>query len=306
VKVDIVRDCLRRIARVDFQGDIPITPSPNAWQYRSSAQWRFNPAKNHFGYFERGSHTVCDVAECPILVPSLQNLLVTLRGRMKEGKLSPDSREFEAVAGDDDVSIMQPFEPDEKRDVSRNIGGDHYVFSADGFFQINHELLPALIELATQHANGETAFDLYCGAGLFTLPLSRRFQRVIGVESNAAAVTYARRNLAEAKLNNAVIECSTVGDWLHANGDSNAPVDFILLDPPRAGVEKGVVEEILALRPRQITYVSCDPATLARDLRGLIDGGFSLDSVVAFDMFPQTHHVETVVRLSHTFLNDGL
>ena len=297
-KVEIIRDCLRRIAHLDFQVQIPITPSPKPWQYRASAQWKYDPVRNHLGYFERGSHSICDVVECPILLPALQKTLVTLRGRLSEAAMPPDVREFEAMAGDEGVSIFPSIEKVETRDISRRIGGDLYVFSADSFFQINHELLPSLIDAATADAHGDTALDLYCGAGLFTIPLSRRFTRVIGVEAHPGAVDYARRNLVGANLNNAVIECATVGEWLRKRVESIAPVDFILLDPPRTGVEKGVIEAILAARPRRISYVSCDPATLARDLKPLLAGGYALDSVAAFDMFPQTHHVETVAWLS--------
>ncbi len=86
-------------------------------------------------------------------------------------------------------------------------------------------------------------------------------------------------------------------DWLKETGASFSPVDFLLLDPPRAGAEEGAIDGILALAPRHISYVSCDPATLARDLKGLVAGGYTLDAIAAFDMFPQTHHVETVVHL---------
>lgn len=297
-KVEIIRDCLRRIAHLDFQDSIPITPSLNPWQYRSSAQWKYDPVRNHLGYFERGSHSVCDVVECPILLPALQETLVTLRERLHEGTLPPDIREFEAMAGDEGVSIFPSIEKVETREISRDIGGDRYVFSADSFFQINHELLPSLIDAATADAHGNTALDLYCGAGLFTTPLSRKFARVIGVEGNSGAVNYARRNLAEANSINAIIECASVGEWLREKAASIAPIDFVLLDPPRSGVEKGVIEAILAARPRRISYVSCDPATLARDLKPLLAGGYALDSVAALDMFPQTHHVETVACLS--------
>ena len=297
-KVEIIRDCFRRIARVDLPLDLSVVPSPDAWHYRSRAQWKQDPLKRHLGYFEHGSHTVCDVVECPILVPVLQEALITLRERLREGTLTQDVVEFEAAAGDDGVSIFPPFEFSETREVSSRIGGDRYVFSGDSFFQINHQLLPALIDAAVNQAHGGMALDLYCGAGLFSLPLSRRFTRVVGVEAHPSAVSYARRNLAEANQGNVVIECATVGDWLHDNAEAIAPVDFVLLDPPRSGAEKGAIEGILAARPRQISYVSCDPATLARDLRGLIEGGYMLDSIAAFDMFPQTHHVETFVQLS--------
>lgn len=296
-KIEIIRDCLRRIAGLDFQGSIPISPSPNMWKYRSSAQWKHDPIKSHLGYFERGSHSVCDVVECPILDPALQELLEEMRERLHEGTLPPEVREFEAVAGDDGISTFPSAEKEATREISRIIDGDRYVYNADAFFQINHELIPSLIDAAMKDAQGDTALDLYCGVGLFTVPLSRKFARVIGVEGHSRAVDFARRNLAGANLANAVIECASVGEWLRDNADSIAPVDFVLLDPPRSGAEKGVIEAILTMRPQRIAYVSCDPATLARDLKLLLNGGYSVDWIGAFDMFPQTHHVETVLHM---------
>jgi len=301
-KVSIIRDCLRRIARIDYQHEIPITPSPSAWQYRSSARWKFDPVKSHLGYFESGSHSVCDVTECPILVPALQETLQTLRGRMNEGTLPLGATEFEAVAGDEGVSVAPPVEERETLEVGSTILGDRFAFSADTFFQINQQILPSLIEAAIGDAGGETALDLYCGAGLFTLQLARRFSRVTGVEAHQGAVSFARRNLSGASLSNANIKCSTVGEYLRNRTEIISQVDLILLDPPRSGVEKGVIEAIVSIRPKRMTYVSCDPATLARDLKPLIAAGYALDSIAAFDMFPQTHHVETVARLSKAVL----
>ncbi len=297
-KVGIIRDCLRRIAQIDFTGEIPITASPNAWHYRSRAQWQHDPLKKRLGYFERASHRVCDVAACPVLVPALEATLESLREQMKEGLLPEEVTELQAVAGDDGASLQPPVPEHPTREVSRQIGGHRYHFSAEGFFQINHELLEPLIDAAIGDAQGETAVDLYCGAGLFTLPLSERFTRVVGVEANAAAISYARRNLEDAQLGNATLEIARVGDWLRGNSESLASVDFVLLDPPRAGAEDGVIDGILALKSRHISYVSCDPATLARDLKVLTRGGYKLDSINAFDMFPQTHHVETVAHLT--------
>ncbi|HYO91727.1 MAG TPA: methyltransferase domain-containing protein, partial [Pyrinomonadaceae bacterium] len=150
---------------------------------------------------------------------------------------------------------------------------------------------------ALDDAHGGTAIDLYCGVGLFTLPLARRFRQVVGVEGNPSAVAYARRNLLDAHLENAQVECAGVGLWLKETARHHAPVDFVLLDPPRAGLEEGAAQGILGLRPRNITYVSCDPATLARDLKEIVAGGYTLTSLSAFDMVPQTHHVETVAKL---------
>jgi 23S rRNA (uracil1939-C5)-methyltransferase len=296
-KVEIIRDCLRRIARIDFAGDIPITASPDIWRYRSRAQWQHDPQRRRLGYFERASHRVCDVAECPVLVPVLEATLESLRAQMKEGLLPTGVTELQAVAGSEGTSLAPPVSDHPTREVSRCIGGYRYRFSAESFFQINHELLEPLIAAALSRAEGETAIDLYCGAGLFTLPLARSFKRVTGVEASAAAINYARRNLEDAQLDNVTFEIAGVGEWLTENAEEYAPVDFVLLDPPRAGAGAEAVEGILRLKPRRIAYVSCDPATLARDLRALTGGGYRLDSLSAFDMFPQTHHVETVAHL---------
>src|SRR5205085_4833416 len=147
---------------------------------------------------------------------------------------------------------------------------------------------------------GDTAIELYCGVGLFTVPLARRFKDVVGVDDDADATEFARQNLAQADLSNAEVEKCDVGNWLARNEHNPrfASLDFLLLDPPRVGAESRVISGILKLRPKRICYVSCDPATLARDLSKIIAGGYSLDSILAFDMFPQTHHVETVVHLS--------
>ncbi|MFN2598798.1 MAG: class I SAM-dependent RNA methyltransferase [Pyrinomonadaceae bacterium] len=319
-KVEIIRDCLRRIARLTPPEEIPITPSPAAWRYRSRARWQRDPNANHFGYYELASHRVVDVAECPVVTPELQDALARLRASFAAAA-SPDEdttrdhdaararelaragdapREFEAVAGDDGVSLLPPLAAADEGERARTIAGERYRFDASCFFQINHALLDALVRAALEGVEGEggAAVDLYCGVGLFTLPLARRFARVVGVESNASAARFARRNLADARLTNAEIKTAQVGDWLARRAPRLAPVGLLLLDPPRAGAEHGALEGIVALKPRRITYVSCDPATLARDLRQLIARGYALESVAAFDMFPQTHHVETVARLS--------
>lgn len=304
-KVSIVRDCLRRIARIEPPQDIPITASPERWHYRARAQWQYDSVRTRLGYFERGSHRVCDVLECPVITSPLQAELSRLRTLMLEGSL-PEASEFQAVAGDEGASLTPPLGLNAAREVSRTIGDFHYRFSAEGFFQINQELLSSLIDAALSGAKGERALDLYCGVGLFTLPLARRFAHVTGVEASRAAIQFARINLEDAHLANAVFECAKVSDWLRANRSQGSPVDLLLLDPPRAGAEEDAIRSIIILNPRRISYVSCDPATLARDLKYLIEAGYSLDSISAFDMFPQTHHVETVAHLSSTRLSENI
>jgi 23S rRNA (uracil1939-C5)-methyltransferase len=303
-KVEIIRDCLRRIARLEAPAEISITPSPAVWRYRSRARWQHDPVRRYLGYYELASHNICDVAECPVVLPEVQDKLSQLRAALGRGDGERDgAEEFQAVAGDDGVSLLPPLAADDARERFRDLAGERYRFDADCFFQINHALLEPLLAEALGDATGAQAVDLYCGVGLFTLPLARRFARVTAVEGNASATSFARRNLADAGLTNASVHTARVGDWLSEHARGHAPVDFLLLDPPRAGAEPEALAGILTLRPRRISYVSCDPATLARDLRALSDAGYALHSVRAFDLFPQTHHVETVVHLTAEVVN---
>jgi 23S rRNA (uracil1939-C5)-methyltransferase len=297
-KVEIIRDCLHRIARIADLPEIEIHPSPKQWQYRARANWQFDPQRKHLGYFEAGSHRVCDVEVCAVLVPELQETLKDLRAQIRNDSFPADLRNVEAAAGDEGVSLAPTWAGSQTKHVSRRIGDETYHFGADAFFQVNPQLLVTLIGEAIQNAHGAIAIDLYCGAGLFTVPLARRFDRVIGVESNPTAARFAQLNLQSAQVANARIMSARVGEWLNGQAATSEAVDFLLLDPPRAGAEKTVIKGILAVQPRHISYVSCDPATLGRDLKKLLAGGYSLDSIAAFDMFPQTHHVETVVRLA--------
>jgi len=316
-KAEIIRDCLRRIGHLDVVPPFEVVASPNPWHYRARAQWQYDYVSSHLGYFEAGSRRVCDVAECAVLVPELQTALDSLRTRIQQGGLPDDVRDFRALAGDDRVSLSP--DPDEANppEVERSIGGESYHLDAESFFQTNVDLVPQLIEAALDGVQGETAVELYCGVGLFTVALARRFTRVTAIESDLAAAAYAQKNLSLAGLSNTAIVNEDVARWLAKNldrADSSAlsgdpkrrsrqvgtalQTDFLLLDPPRTGAESRVIDGILQIEPKRICYVSCDPATLARDLRKLISGGYSLDSLIAFDMFPQTHHVETVAQLS--------
>jgi 23S rRNA (uracil1939-C5)-methyltransferase len=262
-----------------------------------------------------------------VLVPELQETLEQIRGELFTETATPPPRAIDAVIGVEGVSVAPPLAGFKTDIVSRVVGDETYRFSADAFFQVNHELLEALIAAAIGEERGETAVDLYCGVGLFTLPLARRFERVIGVEAHPYAADFARRNVENARPRSsssaagdrgrsptvtegfdrnagnanpgtAEIVTARVGDWLKEHSRSLGDVDLLLLDPPRTGCENRDIAGILALRPARLSYVSCDPATLARDLKKLTAAGYSLDSIAAFDMFPQTHHVETVVRLS--------
>jgi 23S rRNA (uracil1939-C5)-methyltransferase len=164
------------------------------------------------------------------------------------------------------------------------------------FFQVNRFLIDRMVEAGLSDAAGDTAIDLYAGVGLFSLPLARRVRAVTAVESGASAVHDLEFNAARAAL---PIQVEQTAVETYLEGLSEAP-DFVLADPPRAGLGKGVVRQLLRLRPSRMTIVSCDPATLARDLMALVNSGYHLERVTMIDLFPQTYHIETVasVRLS--------
>ena len=293
-KSEMIRDCLHRIARLENLPDIVVTPSPNNWRYRMRAMWQIDQDEHTIGYYERGSRRVCDVVDCAVLRPELQAKLEAVRAT-EWRQFPPDLKHLDVVVGENSVSFAPDFGEFQTDELSLTVRGEVYRYNAKSFFQINPSLLGPLLDFALDDASGESALDLYSGVGLFTLPLSRQFRRVMAVESNPTAARFARWNLRDAGLHATQVFTANVASWL-SRGPIGA-VDFILLDPPRAGAESAVIKRILDLHPAQISYVSCDPATLARDLKKLFAGGYTIRSIRGFDLFPQTHHVETVVRL---------
>lgn len=295
-KLDIIRDSLKRIGKIDYEDEIPMIASPKPFKYRSRAQWHLETRQQKIGYFKRNSHDIIDIEHCPILEPALDNTLKSLRTSLNWNGFWANRAEIEAACGSDGaVSLYSPEIMEPTDDISYTDGEYKYSYSAQSFFQGNQSLIPQLLETALFGAGGERALDLYCGVGLFTLPLAKKFTQVIGVEGNESAIEFAKRNAAGARLENISFAVESVGEFLA--GHELKGTDFVLLDPPRTGTEKDVIDKIAKLRPKNISYVACDPSMLARDLRRLLDGGYSIESITALDLFPQTHHVETVVRL---------
>jgi 23S rRNA (uracil1939-C5)-methyltransferase len=295
-KVGIIKDCLVRIGKINYEKEIKIIGSPKPFRYRARAQWRVNTRHRKIGYFQRKSHDVIDVVNCPILTEDLQATLTELRETIVWESFWSETVEIESANAGENVSVYSPEIVEPTDELSFDLNGHHYFYDATTFFQGNPYLIKELIETAIAGAGGETAFDLYCGVGLFTLPLAEKFAKVFGVEAGEKASDFAVKNVENARLENTSIVCEDVGEWLGRN--ESETIDFVLLDPPRAGTEKEVIESILRIKPRRISYVSCEPSTLARDLKILCDNDYKIESITALDLFPQTHHVETVVRLS--------
>ena len=294
-KIAIIKDCLTRIGKINFESEIEIVPSPRPFGYRSRAQWHVDPRRKKLGYFQRNSHKVIDVENCPILTDDLQKTLDDLRQNIDWESFWAEKTEIEAACADGKVSIYSDEIVQPTEEISFEVFGEKYFYSANSFFQGNPFLIEKLLETALQNASGKHALDLYCGVGLFSLPLARNFEKVTGIEANPSAIDFAERSAEHARLENIEFYAETVGDFLNENEITE--IDFVLLDPPRAGAEKKTIENIVKIQPSEISYVSCEPSVLARDLRILLDGGYRIETITALDLFPQTHHVETVVRL---------
>ncbi len=299
-KIGIIKDCLGRIGKIKYEKEIKIIGSPQEFGYRSRAQWHVDTRNRRIGYFRRNSHSVIDVETCPILTAELQKTLTELRGEIEWESFWSEKLEIEAANAGSKVSVYSSEIVEPTEEICFTLGENRYFYDAQSFFQGNLFLVKSLVETALRDATGGTALDLYCGVGLFTLPLARKFEKVFGVEANEKAIESAKKNIENARLENAAIFNESVGEWLAENAAELAEVDFVLLDPPRIGAEKETIESLLKIKPKQISYVSCEPSTLARDLRILCESDYEIESVTALDLFPQTHHVETVARLKRT------
>jgi len=242
-----------------------------------------------------------------VLVPELDAALAHLREAVSDATNAARAgllglREIEMAAGDDGVAVAPKVGGLSAGTIRRAINDLTYQFSPTTFFQGNALLLEALTAEAVDDYAGRLAIDLYAGVGLFTLPLARRFERVISVESDNEAARFARQNIATNQIANVEARHARVEQWLTdftaQRSAESAPVDLLLLDPPRTGAAAALAG-IIAVQPARIVYVSCDPPTLARDLRRLLDAGYALERITGVDLFPQTYHVETVARLAN-------
>jgi 23S rRNA (uracil1939-C5)-methyltransferase len=305
-KSGMIGDSLRRIGGIDLPDPVQVAPSPAVLEYRARAEWRHDPNQPALGYLEAGSRRVVDLPEDPFVVPALGERYQQLRAKLEAGRLPEWATELRAAAGDDGISFAPPLELPQPLPVHATVAGERYEYDADCFFQVNPFVLDALMAEALRYAPemgappspaSRLAIDLYCGVGLFTVPLARRFSQVIGVEGQPRAAEFAARNIATAGLTHARIRTASVERWLEGAYRSHGRTPFVLLDPPRTGLPAHGLRVLPRLRASRVTYVACDPSTLARDLKGLLASGYELLSVAAIDMFPQTHHVEIVAHL---------
>jgi 23S rRNA (uracil1939-C5)-methyltransferase len=287
-KQAIVADALRRIGRIEWTAPIEISASPRAYHYRGRT--RVLVEAGAVGYRRRRSRSLCATHACPILVEPLEEQLAILAAdapkRDGEWELSSDAEATRAA----------PLARGGGPRLTLRLAGDAIGISPGVFTQPNALLHERLAERVLARVGcGGSALELYAGAGFFTLGLARRFDVLAAVEAFPAAVDDLRQNLAAARIDHVeVFEADVSSDaWLAPAGVT----DLVLLDPPRTGLQRPLLERLLRIAPRRLVYLSCDPATLARDLGHLVRGGYELQHVEAFDLFPQTPHVEVLVVL---------
>jgi 23S rRNA (uracil1939-C5)-methyltransferase len=303
-KTRFVRDALERVGSIDWPHEIEIKHAAE-FGYRARTQVkieRTNEAPMRIGFARAGSRSVCDVETCAILLPRLDAALGALRESVAgdPDRLAPVGTRADTniAASDSGVAFEPQFSGLPGGVLSCNVAGFAFQFSPATFFQGNALMLETLVSEAVSDESGSLAIDLFAGVGLFTLPLARRYTQVIGVESDRRAAAFARENIAASGLSNVEVRQAGAAAWLEKLAALRNPApDLVLLDPPRTGAAD-TIPHLIAAKPARITYVSCDPTTLARDLRKLLDSGYELRSVVALDLFPQTYHVETVASLA--------
>jgi len=315
-KATIVIDALERIARIDVPPGLELVPSPSPFGYRARARWV--EAEGGVGYRVRGSRRSSPVEQCPVLVPSAQAALarqVALRSEQTEKPAGGRRRDREWVvtagsAGEALVSDARPRSRRGGRDrregaVQIDLLGESLRVSGRSFLQGNALLWEPLAEAvrtacigAVEEVSEMRFVELYCGVGFFTIPLARMGATGVVLESDPGALRDLAGNLRHAKLQDRVEVLSGRAEVRGDLAERLRRTDVLLVDPPRAGLEARVRAAIGSARPPRVVYLSCNPATLARDLGELGSAGYQLSGLQAFDLFPQTPHVETLAELT--------
>jgi 23S rRNA (uracil1939-C5)-methyltransferase len=296
-KVDFIRESLSRIGGIERPHLIQIIHGQE-FNYRLRAELKLRTAGDHvqFGYYRPASHDLCEIDHCPLLSTALNDALDRLRAW--PAPLFAGTQTIDLAQGQDGQIVTYPLvERNEISEVCWQVDQFTYWFDAQAFFQVNQFLLQDMLKLVVEGEEGDRALDLFCGVGFFSIPLAGHFKTVIGVESDQRAIWFAARNAADNQATNCRLEADSVEHWFVKKGARLESMDLVVVDPPRAGLSKRTAKAVVQLKPERVTYVSCNPTTLARDLKWFLEGGYTISAITALDLFPQTFHVETIVKL---------
>lgn len=302
-KKAILRETLQRLGGIEFADGIHTISGPE-WEYRNRIQLHF--ADGNVGFHRAGSHELCAIDHCPISSPKLNEVIGKLAWAVKRPEWPKFLRSLEVFTNESDVQLnivdtTRPvaarfFEWCEtfivgvaKNAISYEAHGHNFQISRGSFFQVNRFLVDQLVDEVLRDAHGAKAIDLYAGVGLFSLPLAQQFYEVEAIERGGPAY----RDLEANTEQRVKTYKSSAEEFLV--GIESAP-DLIVADPPRAGLEKDATAELLRLKPAALKIVSCDPSTMARDVKKLLEA-YRIARLTLVDLFPQTYHFEVVVHL---------
>ena len=278
-KKEVAADAFKRMGKIDLPASLTISGG-EPWEYRSRA--RFHQSQQQkWGFLRAHSRQVVPVAHCPLLTPGLQKNWPQQVAKQK-------ARQMQIWEGTAGISAWDTHPRTKAPAAQTQIL--HKTFSADAsvFFQSNLPMTEVLLERVLHHipSSGGRAIDLFSGVGVFAAFLEEHFEQVQAVERHLGCMEHARRNLRPStEFVNAPAET-----WLTSKSGRHA--DLLVVDPPRTGLPANLRQSLVAARPRNMIYVSCDPVTLARDAGELVRAGWELQAVEAFDFYPQSHHLE--------------
>lgn len=310
LKRGILAETLRRGAKTEFEESRIAVITGDAWGYRNRTQFHIEGGR--IGYRQMRSQQLVPAAECPISSPKINEALAKLTRMVKDRRWPRFVTSLEVFTDEAQVqwNVQEATQPVAKHffdwlaaeipgtvpgPLEYEVNGDVFSIAGNSFFQVNRSLVGCLADLAIGEEAGAAAWDLYAGAGLFSVPLARKFGKVIAVESGRAAEDL-QRNTRRAGVEVEAIRQNSEAFLMEAGEGKYAAPDFVLADPPRAGLGATAVTRLLELAPKKIVIVACDPATLARDLAGL-KAGYEIERLAMVDLFPQTFHIETIVGL---------
>jgi 23S rRNA (uracil1939-C5)-methyltransferase len=305
-KREVLRETLRRLGGLTYDGEISVL-SAEPWFYRNRIQLHFSNRQT--GFHKAGSNELCAIDHCYISSPILVDVISKLQSAVKEPQWPEFLRSLELFTNQTEIELtvidsMRPvaarffewcrtFIPSlAERPIEYSAAGHKYRISRGSFFQVNRFLIDALVQEVTEGASGKHAVDLYAGVGLFSLPLASHFETVDAVEHGGPAYRDLEWNASQSAANVRGIKAPAEKFLAQLN---DAP-DLIVADPPRTGLGKDVTGELLRIKTPKLVLVSCDPATLARDLKKLLSE-YRIARLTLVDLFPQTYHFEVVAHL---------
>lgn len=315
VKRQIVQQQLQRLAGLPVFPVAPVTPSPEEWNYRNTVQFHVTPA-GRLGFKAASSFQTVEISECHLPSAGISELwpqldLGTNSGisRVQVREASDGELIIGLESGTDDppeFSVDFPvsavftgpttqFTLSGDDNILMQVRGRVFRVSGGSFFQANIRQAEAMVDHVMKLAGslkGKTVLDAYCGVGLFSAFLAAEAKRLIAIEVSESSCNDFAVNLDE--FENVELYIDKVGNVLPT---LKLKLDVAVIDPPRAGLDPYVITALIESEPKQIIYVSCDPATLARDIKRFLQGGYSLKSATPFDQFPQTSHIETIALL---------